>query len=271
VGQRLEARNDKSCRQRKESDEANRPGPGGGCHRFTLLDFTGLLERAPRGASGGEPDTGSSAADARHDPGRSPSHARRSRPGSRRDTGPCPAGDRDDRAGRARNATAGLLSPPRAADRRRADSAAGIEVIDSFLPIPPTVPPPSGTRPSPAFGEKASVHEDRRSKLALSQLWSVQLDRDPARRPGDVPVLPLDHENSAEPRAGGRDRCADGPPFSPHALIPARNRNTSRSPSSRTGRAGPHPAVTGVSLEHLPISLPLAPPPSSFGGASPPI
>lgn len=35
-------------------------------------------------------------------------------------------------------------------------------------PIPPTVPPRlSGSRPSPVFGKKASIHEGRRSKLAL--------------------------------------------------------------------------------------------------------
>jgi len=73
-------------------------------------------------------------------------------------------------------------------------------------------------RPSPVFGEKASVHERRRPKLALSELRPIQRHGARARRNGEVRFLPLGDADPAESRARRRDCRTDGSALAPNGL-----------------------------------------------------
>jgi hypothetical protein len=87
------------------------------------------------------------------------------------------------------------------------------------LPIPPTAAARQyGTRPSPAFGEKARVNERRRPELALSELWPIQQYGHRARWNGEVRFLPLGDADPAESRARRRDRRTDGSALAPNGL-----------------------------------------------------
>jgi hypothetical protein len=78
--------------------------------------------------------------------------------------------------------------------------------------------PPIRMRPSPVFGEKASVHERRRPKLALPELWPIQRHGARARWNGEVRLLPLGDADPAESRARRRDCRTDGSALAPNGL-----------------------------------------------------
>ena len=82
VGQRIEARSDKTCPRRKENDEAHRSRTGGS---RSLRNRARLLEGAPFCPPDGEADRGACATDSRHHPGRRPPDTRGSRTRDRRD------------------------------------------------------------------------------------------------------------------------------------------------------------------------------------------
>jgi hypothetical protein len=78
--------------------------------------------------------------------------------------------------------------------------------------------PPIRMRPSPVFGEKASVHERRRPKLALSELRPIERHGARARRNCEVRLLPLGDADPAESRARRRDCRTDGSALAPNGL-----------------------------------------------------
>ena len=133
VGQRFEARSDKSCRVRKESDEAHRSGPR---RRRSLHARPRLLEAAPGRPHHGTADPRASAPDSRHHAGPRPPDPGGAGSGCRSDTRPRFSNPAPDRPSSARaDPRAGVLSrfsgsrlsarprPPRPDRLRRRDRA----------------------------------------------------------------------------------------------------------------------------------------------------